>query len=396
MPRRLLGIFILLLVLVSSMQAQGDAVLFTVGPESVSKAEFEYRLGRSSNKDGRVLLRTWARFKQKVQWARELGLDTLSVYRHQKEHYQRIWAKNKRLIGGEERSPGKQEWIRLRHVTFSLPQCSSKKQEREGWKQLDSLYAVWEKGEELSFEVLPWIQTRHLLNEWQYQLAKLDKGEYSRPFMSPLGIHIIAWTDRRMENQLATSYSEADATYRLKEMEESLLLVHLDDYLEKTLNLTEADLETYFDSHREEYGWGTPHYRGAVIHCQSKKVAKKIKKHLKKYPEALWKEAWKQLPTEISGESLMEMGLFPIGSNPYVDKLAFKCGKYEPLKDYPYTWVMGKILKKGPSDYTDVREKMEKDCREAQKEAEMEASIQKYRVEINEEVLKTVNHDGNK
>ena len=167
-----------------------------------------------------------------------------------------------------------------------------------------------------------------------------------------------------MENQLATSYSEADATYRLKEMEESLLLVHLDDYLEKTLNLTEADLETYFDSHREEYGWGTPHYRGAVIHCQSKKVAKKIKKHLKKYPEALWKEAWKQLPTEISGESLMEMGLFPIGSNPYVDKLAFKCGKYEPLKDYPYTWVMGKILKKGPSDYTDVREKMEKDCKQ--------------------------------
>ena len=248
----------------------------------------------------------------------------------------------------------------------------------------------------MSFEVLPWIQTRHLLNEWQYQLAKLDKGEYSRPFVSPLGIHIIAWTDRRMENQLATSYSEADVTYRLKEMEESLLLVHLDDYLEKTLNLTEADLETYFDSHREEYGWGTPHYRGAVIHCQSKKVAKKIKKHLKKYSEALWKEAWKQLPTEISGESLMEMGLFPIGSNPYVDKLAFKCGKYEPLKDYPYTWVMGKILKKGPSDYTDVREKMEKDCREAQKEAEMEASIQKYRVEINEEVLKTVNHDGNK
>ena len=34
--------------------------------------------------------------------------------------------------------------------------------------------------------------------------------------------------------------------------------------------------------------------------------------------------------------------------------------------------------------------------KQAQKEAEMEASIQKYRVEINEEVLKTVNHDGNK
>jgi hypothetical protein len=37
---------------------------------------------------------------------------------------------------------------------------------------------------------------------------------------------------------------------------------------------------------------------------------------------------------------------------------------------------------------------LEKDCRIAQKEAETEAFIQKYQVEINEEVLKTVNHDG--
>lgn len=394
MPRRLLGVFILLLVSVSIVQAQGDAVLFTVGPEAVSKGEFEYRLGKSLTKDGRVLLRTWARFKQKVQWARELGLDTLSAYRQQKEHYQRMLAKSEHPMDGKGRLPAKKEWLRLHHVTFPLPQCSDKKQEREGWKQLDSLYAAWERGEELPFETIPWVQTRHLLNEWQCQLAKLDKGEYSRPFVSPLGIHIIAWTDRRVDNQSATAFSENESDYRLKEMEESLLMVHLDDYLEKTLNMTEADWEAYFDSHREEYGWGTPHYRGAVIHCQNKKVAKKIKKHLKKYPEALWKEAWKQLPDEISGESLMEMGLFPIGSNPYVDQLAFKCGKYEPLKDYPYTWVMGKILKKGPTDYRDVREKMERDCKEARKEAEIEASIQKYRVEIDEEVLKTVNREG--
>ena len=85
MPRRLLGIFILLLVSVFPMQAQGDAVLFTVGSDTVCLGEFEYRLGRSLDKRGHVLLQTWARLKQKVQWAKELGLDTLEAYCQQRD-----------------------------------------------------------------------------------------------------------------------------------------------------------------------------------------------------------------------------------------------------------------------------------------------------------------------
>ena len=58
--------------------------------------------------------------------------------------------------------------------------------------------------------------------------------------------------------------------------------------------------------------------------------------------------------------------------------------------------MSGKKLKKGPEDYRDVREKVEKDWREGKKKAEMEAIIQKYRVEIDKEVLKTVNRAENK
>ena len=58
MPRRLLGVFMLLLASVSSMQAQGDVVLFTVGREPVSVGEFEYRRGRSLDKRRDVLLQT--------------------------------------------------------------------------------------------------------------------------------------------------------------------------------------------------------------------------------------------------------------------------------------------------------------------------------------------------
>ena len=394
MPRRLLGIFILLLVSVFPMQAQGDAVLFTVGSDTVCLGEFEYRLGRSLDKRGHVLLQTWARLKQKVQWAKELGLDTLEAYRQQRNSYLCRLVADVETNSDERSVSSVREWVRLQHVTIPLTQRAGKKEGQEAKKQLESLYQAAEKREKIVLETLPWTQTRHLLGEWQKQLAELERGEYSRPFMSPLGVHVIRWTDKRLEKPRQETAIVSANTYRQKEMEDALLLVHLEDYLERTLKVTEADLKNYFSQHRKDYGWGTPHYRGAVIHCQNKQDAKRIKKYLKKYPESQWEDAWKQMPDDVSQGCLMEIGLFAIGTNPYVDKLAFKCGTFEPLADYPYTWVMGKKLKKGPTDYTDVRMQLEKDCRIAQKEAETEAFIQKYQVEINEEVLKTVNHDG--
>ena len=191
--------------------------------------------------------------------------------------------------------------------------------------------------------------------------------------------------------------SPLDDAFRQKEMEEGLLVTALDAYWEKALVCSEQDLEEYFKAHRTEYGGGVPHFRGAVIHCQSKKEAKAIKKYLKNYPEALWKEAVEErMPEEISQSCRIEIGLFAIGRNPYVDKLVFKCGDFQPLADYPYTWVSGKKLKKGPTDYRDVRMKVEKDCRKARKKAEMQAFMQKKRVEIDKEVLKTVNRAENK
>ena len=89
MPRRLLGVFMLLLVSVSSMQAQGDVVLFTVGTDTVGLKEFEYHFNASLEKDAHVFSQTYLRFKQKVLWAKELGLDTLENYLLQKEHFRR-------------------------------------------------------------------------------------------------------------------------------------------------------------------------------------------------------------------------------------------------------------------------------------------------------------------
>ena len=89
-----------------------------------------------------------------------------------------------------------------------------------------------------------------------------------------------------------------------------------------------------------------------------------------------------------------EAGVFQIGTNRYIDKLVFKCGSFQPEPDLPYTFVMGKKLKKGPESYEDVREAVVKDYLTVYEDAWLKDLKQKYKVEINQEVLKTVNNNG--
>ena len=396
MPRRLLGVFILLLVSVSAMQAQGDVALLTIGNEKVDKEEFEYYWSKSSEKNVRVFAQTLGHFMQKIQWAKELGLDTLSAYREQISYYRQILEHRSEMLSQQRYRRGvEEEWVKLQHVTCLLRQHEDKRKENEAKAYLDSLYVSLDEDVEGMFETFPWVQTRHLLKEWQAQLMTLSRGEFSKPFYSSQGIHIIAWTDKIKECSMEKMMQGRDLYFQLKELEDGLLAASLDAYLEKTLVCSDLDLEEHFKKNREQYGWGTPHYRGAVVHSMDKKDAKRIRKYLKKYPFALWKDACERMPKEVAEKCRIEVGMFAIGKNPYIDKLVFKCGDYQPLEDYPHTWVLGEKLKKGPTNYKDVLEGLKDDCFKAKKEVEFEAFMQKNKVEIDEEILKTVNHYGN-
>ena len=393
MPRRLLGVFILLLVSVTLVRAQGDVVLLTVGREKVSLDEFEYHFSKSSEKRADVFLETFARFKQKVQCARGLGLDILPEHCSRKDAF--LEMELRKGDGGPRQTNLRQadrKWIKVLHVTWPLKQRDGKAEERRGKEFMDSLYREFRRKGTLpeSMEELPWMQVRHLQDEWQSRLENLGAHEFSEPFYSPMGIHMVAWKDKFTGKWM---YGGKDGKhYRAKEIEEGLLLIALDEYLQQTVGCSEQELKETFQAHGERYGRGVPHFKGAVIHARTKKTAKAVKKYLKKYPEALWQEAIRRMPDELKRECLVEAGLFPIGENPYVDKLAFKCGDFTPLSDYPYVCLIGKRLKKGPADYRDVREKLEKECLKGKKKARMEVFIQKYAVEIDKEVLKSVNH----
>ena len=75
-----------------------------------------------------------------------------------------------------------------------------------------------------------------------------------------------------------------------------------------------------------------------------------------------------------------------------IDSIVFKKDTtVTHLTDYPIDAVYGKLLKKGPEDYTDVRGLVVADYQEALEKEWVADLRRKYVVKVNEDVLKTVN-----
>ena len=401
MPRGLLGILIFLLVSVSVARAQGDIVLLRIGDTQVYKSEFEYYFNRSNCNTSQEFLEDFIAYKAKALYAKELGLDTFPDFINQKMYYLQSL---EGLLGkkdpvGCQSSAAGEEWMELWHVTCPLEQHVPKADEIKAKSFMDSISSVLKDNvvSEGKIGKTLWIPRHLLLPEWDKALAGLTQGEISKPFYSPIGLHIVCWKDKRMDEKPLEKEMDSEVVsafnYKVKEVEDALLVMALS--MNRSVSYSEEELEEFFIRYREGYQWDYPHYRGAVFHCKNKKTAKAIKKHLKRYDFSSWEEALNGLNFVYAESYRMEYGLFQIGKNKYVDKLIFKCGSFEPLSDYPYTFVMGKKLKV-PDSYKDVRDKVVKDYLDYQDRHWNDVVKHKYKVEINEEVLKTVNNSGNK
>ena len=153
----------------------------------------------------------------------------------------------------------------------------------------------------------------------------------------------------------------------------------------------EAGLRAYFEKHRSDYHWTEQRYKGIVLHCVNKRIGKQVRKLLKSLPEKEWKDAIRL--TFNNGNQLQiqaEQGVFAPGDNIYVDDLVFKKKDALPLISFPFTVVLGRKMK-GPEDYQELRDRLVDDYQcylEKQWIARLRSS---GKVEINQEVLKTVN-----
>ena len=178
--------------------------------------------------------------------------------------------------------------------------------------------------------------------------------------------------------------------------DDALLAAAWDKYYSDNMqNYSEDDLKGFFKANKKRYRWELPHYKGAVIHCKSRKYARKIKKELRRHPLEEWSDILSGIGKKDSRyDAVMQTGLFCIGENEYIDKLAFKCGNCKPVDGYPYSFVVGRCLDYMPDSYKDVYDIVVQDYILKRKELYFERLEREFRVEKYIDVLKTVNSDG--
>lgn len=407
-------------------------VLLRINDDKTSVEEFEHYYAQAypvTKISEERFLTHFLYFKLKVADAKRQGWDTLPDFRLQCRALQEKALKS--MGKGQEKKMFRPDrWVKFRQISIPLPQHASSLQERQARQTMDSIYAALQQG--ASFDRLSqlyaadakvspyqsedWIPEVCLVKEFTEQLNHLQIGTYTSPFFSPLGIHILQLEGREQGTvpsgvtglDFMKSQSGFDLDFwnlpdsvrmRLDQVADGLLATYWDirHAASDHAVISKMDLQAYFEAHRKDYAWDLPHFKGGVVHCKNKKIASRLKKLLKKLPMENWKDAlsiWAKENPEFS--AIIETGLFQIGVNAYVDKLAFKCGHYTPRMDYPYSFVLGKRLKKGPEDFTDVRESVLRDYRLQMEKTHLAELSQKFKIEINQDILKTVNCSGKK
>lgn len=342
------------------------------------------------------------------------------------------------------------------HIMIMLPQQASSDVQAAAKVRIDSIYNVLQGGgdfEALARQysedkgsgsrggALGWISRGQTVKEFENAAFALQKGEMSQPVLSPFGYHIILMKDRKdlepyeqlsgqirkfleqrglkdrvaaltvdslakasegkmtAEDVMAQKTQELCAKdmnlkFLIQEYHDGLLLYEISnrEVWEKAAK-DEVGLQNYFKSHKSDYKWDTPRYKGVVYHCKNDTLVRSVRRLLKDVDEKEWIDTLRNSYNRDSVQQIrVEKGLFKKGDNAFVDYLVFKEKKKpEPMKLFPYMAVYGKKLKK-PQVWTDVRGEVISDYQTACESDFVRRLRDKYKVEIYEEVLNTVNN----
>lgn len=289
--------------------------------------------------------------------------------------------------------------------------------------------------------VIQWIGPHQILPEMEEVVYALkDSGDVSQPFLSTVGYHIVQLKGRkqiesfdelrpqierylqqtglaeRLAQQAVDSIVRAtglteeqvmDAeTERLSQKDEELKYL-VQEYHDGLLLFEEctnrvwgpASKDTtgivkFFKKNKKKYAWEKPHFRGMVFHCRRACDVAGVKALLQGVDESKWTQTIREKYNKDSVCVRMEQKMFALGDNAFCDSLAFNAptGKTRPRKDFPFSGVVGKLLPKGPEEWTDVSSDVVADY-QAMREQEFVATLRKrYKVEVYKDVLKTVNN----
>ncbi len=291
--------------------------------------------------------------------------------------------------------------------------------------------------------LLPFVQHGQLVKEYEDAAFALKDGEMSPVVQSPYGYHIILMKahkqlepfeehrenilkfmeqrgirDRLAQAKVDTlvsqsggkltaadimqqqademSAKDSDLKNLIREYYEGLLLYEIsNEHVWDKAAKDEAGLAQYFKDNKKKYNWTEPRFKGIAYHVKDQADVKGVQNCVKKLPFSEWAEA---LRKTFNGDSIIrirvEKGIFKRGDNALVDSAVFhRDTTVTHLKDYPIDATYGKILKKGPEDYTDVRGLVVADYQD-QLEREWVAELRKrYAFTVNREAIDLKNKE---
>ena len=449
-----------------------DPVVMKINGQPVSRSEFEYSFNKN-NSEGVIDKKSvdeyvdlFVNYKLKVEAAKEARLDTLKSFLNEFAGYRDqqirpamitdadIEAEARRIYEEtRSRIDGNGGMTKPAHILVMVKQKADEAQQKAAKERIDSIYNALQNGADFAELAkkcsddkgtaanggeLQWIAKGMTLKEFEDAAWALEKGQMSKPVLSPAGWHIILLKDKgnffdydsqradivryieqrglrekiidnkldsigKAQNTTAEKVLEAkrleleandsDLRNLIKEYYDGLLLYEISNRTvwEKAA-ADEAGLVAYFKKNKKNYKWDAPRFKGIAYHVKDQADVKAVKDAVKGLPFDQWAD---KLRKTFNNDSILrirvEKGIFKQGDNALVDREVFGVDTIaKGLKDYPIDAVYGQKLK-APKEMTDVKAQVLADYQDALEKEGVEGLRRKYAVEIDEEVLKTVN-----
>ena len=207
-----------------------DPVVMTINGQNVTRSEFEYSYNKNNGDE--VIEKTtveqyvplFVNYKLKVAAALDARLDTLASFKAEFAKYrdqqvrptivtsEDVENEARKIYDDRQKMIGDKGLIRPAHILIRLAQKASSAAQDSAKARIDSIYACLRSGADfadlatrLSQDpgsakrggLLPWICIGQTLKEFEDVAFSLNKGETSKPFLSPVGYHIVKMTDRK-------------------------------------------------------------------------------------------------------------------------------------------------------------------------------------------------------
>ena len=443
-----MGFISLFAVQLTAFAQNNDPVIMTIAGEPVLRSEFEYSYNKN-NTEGVIDKKTieeyvdlFINYKLKVAAALGEKMDTMTSYQKEYVGYRDqqvrptlineadVEAEARKIYNDTKNRVGTDGLITPAHILLRLPQQAGNDEQIRVKNRADSIY---KNGGNIGQ-----ISRGQTLKEFEDVAFSLRDGQVSRPFLSPAGYHIVKmlghapmpsydslradihrFIDARgiresiingkleqmvkatglpqeqIMNQRADSLAslDSDMKYLFKEYHDGLLLYEISnrEVWEKA-SKDEEGLNAYFKKNKKKYTWDAPRFKGIAYHARSIDDVMEVRKVLKGKPFDEWAEI---LRSTFNSDSVLrirvEKGIFKMGDNALVDKDVFGLeATPKKMKDYPYDATFGDVLK-APKEMGDVRAQVVADYQEALEQGWIAVLRERFPVEVNKEVLATVN-----